>query len=96
MELTTNGIPVSLRPYFQEYTLEELETAVDAFTIIERTLARGMRDELRWLFSTYSEEQLTQWIQKVGWRRLPRRRLIFWATFFDLDNLPTKQGVWPH
>jgi hypothetical protein len=96
MELTAKGIPVSLRPYFQEYNLDDLDPAQDAFTIIERTLARGKRDELHWLFSHYGEEQLAKWVQMIGWRSLPYRRLLFWATYFDLHNLPEKSGAWPH
>ena len=46
-EMTPNGIPVSLRPFFQEYTLENLAPQTDSFTIIERTLSRGSRRELR-------------------------------------------------
>lgn len=96
MELTAKGIPISLRPYFQEYNLDDLDPAQDAFTIIERTMARGKRDELRWLFSVYGAERLAQWVQKAGWRRLPRRRLVFWVTYFELENLPQRQGIWPH
>lgn len=96
MEMTTKGIPVSLRPYFQEYNLDDLDPAQDAFTIIERTLARGNRIELHWLFSCYGEAQLADWVQDAGWRCLPRRRLLFWQTYFDLDDLPERTGVWPH
>ena len=96
MEMTAKGIPVSLRPYFQEYNLDDLDPAQDAFTVIERTLGRGNRDELRWLFSHYGEERLATWLQTVGWRSLPRRRLLFWQTYFDLDNLPERAGIWPH
>ncbi len=96
MELTAKGIPVSLRPYFQEYTLEELDTAVDAFTIIERTLAHGSIDELRWLFQKYGREQLKEWVMKAGWRILPRRKLTLWTVYFDLENLPKRKNIWPH
>lgn len=96
METTEKGIPVSLRPYFQEYNLDDLDPAQDAFTIIERTMARGNRNELRWLFSCYGEDQLVSWLQTVGWRSLPRRRLLFWQAYFDLDNLPERTGIWSH
>ena len=37
LPLTANGIPISLRPCFQEYTLEKLDPGRDAFTVIGRT-----------------------------------------------------------
>ena len=46
LPLTPNGIPISLRPCFQEYTLEKLDPERDAFTVIERTLARGDRQHV--------------------------------------------------
>jgi hypothetical protein len=96
MELTAKGIPRALQFAFQEYDIEKLDPHEHAFTVIERTLAFGNREELRWLFSRYGAQQLTAWVQEWGWRLLPRRRLVFWSIFFVLDNLPRRQGVWPH
>lgn len=96
MLLTPGGLPVSLRPTFQEYVLENLDLNRDAFTIIERTLAYGQRDELRWLFSVYGADKLAAWVQQSGWRLLPRRRLLFWGAYFSLENLPQRKGAWPH
>jgi len=60
LELTPAGIPVSLRPFFQEYVLENLEPERSAFTVIERTLAWGRLPELRWLFARYEPERLAE------------------------------------
>ena len=65
-ELTPNGIPVSLRLFFQEYTLENLAPQTDSFTIIERTLSRGNRRELRWLFRLYPREQIAEMVAIRG------------------------------
>jgi len=94
--LTANGIPVSLRPAFQEYDLEDIKPDKDAFTIIERTLAYGRRAELRWLFNRYGAERLRHWLQQSGGHSLPRRRRLFWAAYFNLDNLPQRKSIWPH
>lgn len=51
LEFTEKGIPCSLAPAFQEYDIEKLDPAQDAFTIIERTLKWGDRRECRWLLS---------------------------------------------
>lgn len=96
MELTPNGIPRSLQFAFQEYDLEKLNPDEHAFTIIERTLAYGSRAELRWLFAQYGSARLASWVAEVGWRLLPRRRCGFWASYFGLQNLPQRKGIWPY
>lgn len=96
MELTTTGMPRSLQFAFQEYDLEKLDLDQHAFTIIERTLAYGNRAEARWLFAQYGRERLAAWLREAGWRRLSRRRLTFWVSYFDLGQLPKRKGVWPH
>ena len=50
LPLTSHGLPLSLQPFFQDYTLEDIDPEADAFTVIERTLAWGDRQELAWLF----------------------------------------------
>ena len=96
MEFTEKGIPLSLKPAFQEYDIHQLDPERDAFTVIERTLARGKRDEVRWLFGLFGPERLMEWVQTYGWRILPRRRLSFWANYFDLSSLPQRKNAWPH
>ncbi|MCP5095478.1 MAG: hypothetical protein GY943_07995 [Chloroflexi bacterium] len=96
MELTTNGIPLSLKPAFQEYKLDVLHPETDAFTVIERTMALGHREEIRWLFQTYGREKLESWVKGYGWRLLSRRRCQFWQTYFNLPDLPKRNGVWQH
>lgn len=96
MELTEKGIPLSLKSAFQEYDIHQLDLERDAFTIIERTLARGKRDEVRWLFICFGAERLAEWIKSYGWRVLPRRRLSFWANYFGLSSLPQRKSIWPH
>ena len=96
MEFTTRGIPRDLQFAFQEYDIEKLDPQQHAFTVIERTLAWGSREELRWLFGCYGAQRLAAWVRKWGWRLLPRRRLIFWSAYFGFENLPKRQGIWPH
>ncbi len=51
-------IPRTLAPFFQEYTFDKLDAERDAELVIERTLAWGNREELRWLFDCYGREQV--------------------------------------
>src|SRR3990172_2671233 len=86
LPLTSRGIPISLRPFFQEYTLEDLDPARDEYTIIERTLAWGNIPELRWLFETMGEARVREWVRNYGWRGLPRRRLKLWLCVLDIQD----------
>ena len=96
LERTPAGIPLSLRPFFQEYVLEDLDLERSAFTVIERTLAWGAAAELRWLFGTYGAARLAEWVRQAGWRCLPRRRLKYWISFFDLSDYRRGERIWPH
>jgi hypothetical protein len=79
-------IPLSLAPFFQEYDLAIMNTKTDSFTIIERTLQFGNREELRWLFTTYSREQITGWVRHFGKDRLPQPHLRFWQIILEIDT----------
>lgn len=96
MDFTQTGIPGSLQFAFQEYDLEQLNLNDHAFTIIERTLAYGNREEVRWLFTHYGAKHLANWLRQGGWRTLPQRRLNLWAIYFDISPLPQRSGAWPY
>ena len=95
-ERTPAGIPVSLRSFFQEYVLEDLDPERSAFTIVERTLARGDVPELRWLFAHYGPQRLAEWVRQAGWRCLPRRRLKYWLCYFEMTDHDRGERIWPH
>jgi len=96
LEMTAAGIPLSLRPFFQEYNLEDLDPERSAFTVIERTLAWGDWLELRWLFVRYGAQRLAEWVRQAGWRCLPKRRFTFWTWFFDLRDCAQGERIWQH
>ena len=96
LQLTPAGVPVTLRPFFQEYVLEDLDPERSVFTIIERTMAWGDLPELHWLFAHYGTERLAEWVRQAGWRCLPRRRLVFWLHFFGLTDYRRGERIWPH
>ena len=79
------NVPVTLAPFFQEYDFASLNPQRDAGTIIERALRFGSRLEIRWLFSTYSRAQITDWVRTWGKYALPEPHLAFWRLILDLD-----------
>ena len=95
--LAPKGIPVGLRPCFQEYTLEQLDPERDAFTIIERTLALGCPPEIQWLFARYGWERVHEWVRQTGSGRLYRRRFRLWVNYLGIrDYRQRRRGAWPY
>lgn len=97
-ELTPNGLPVSLRPFFQDHQLEGVDLKKDAFTVIERTLSWGNRNELRWLFALYSRAQIAEMVSYSGWWLIPRRRFFYWLNVLSIAEYRKSdyQRIWPH
>lgn len=98
LPLTSHGLPLSLQPFFQDYTLEDIDPEADAFTVIERTLAWGDRQELAWLFRRYSREQVAAMVGEAGWWRLPRPRFYYWLNVLKITEYRRSdyQRLWPH
>jgi len=81
--MENNSIPLSLAPFFPEYSLGSLDLEHAAATIIERTLQFGNRDEIGWLFSVYSIERIATWVNDWGRLALPEPHLTFWKLVLD-------------
>lgn len=79
-------IPLTLAPFFQEYDIAKLNPQVDSHTIIERILQFGNRTELRWLFKTYSQEQITDWVKKYANDKLPQPHCAFWKIILEVEE----------
>ncbi len=79
-------IPPTLAQFFQEYTFERLDAEQHAELVIERTLAWGNREELRWLFARYGRDRVAEWVRRKGWGYLPKRRTKYpYARDFELQ-----------
>ncbi len=79
-------IPSSLSPFFQEYNFSKLNPVKDSYTIIERVLQFGNRSEIRWLFSTYSQEEVKKWVKHFGKERLPQPHRTFWQIILEVTE----------
>lgn len=97
LKLTANGIPLSLRPAFQEYDIESLHPLEDSFTVIERTMSFGNRDEIQWLFNIFGKKTLSKWFSEYGRKMLPNRRYLLWENYFRFPVQEKKSNkIWPH
>ncbi|KXK15833.1 MAG: hypothetical protein UZ14_CFX002000270 [Chloroflexi bacterium OLB14] len=81
-----SAIPISLKPFFQEYDINKLSAEKDAHTIIERVLQFGNRQEIKWLFSTYASKSIIEWINQFGEDKLPQPHLNFWQIVLDIKD----------
>jgi hypothetical protein len=79
-------IPLTLAPFFQEYDLAKMNPQTDSHTIIERVLQFGNRAEVRWMFTTYSQGQITEWVRKFGNEKLPQPHRAFWKIVLDVEE----------
>ncbi len=77
-------IPLSLRPFFQEYDFSKLSSVKDSFTIIERVLQFGNQAEIRWLFTTYPQDEVKKWVKRFGKDRLPQPHRAFWEVILEI------------
>ena len=72
------AIPLTLAPFFQEYDLAQSDLERSQFTIIERVLQFGDRQEIRWLFSVYPRQVISAWVSRWGDEVLPEPHRTFW------------------
>jgi hypothetical protein len=92
-----NRVPEALAPLFQEYRLQELSLQADRDLVIERVLAYGNREEVRWLLRRYGRAAVVDWLAERA-PRLPKRRHALWCVIFDVPVAkPTRTtGIWRH
>ncbi|HET7090583.1 MAG TPA: hypothetical protein VFL17_18275 [Anaerolineae bacterium] len=99
-ELSAGGIPVSLKPFFQEYDFGKLDADQHQDLVIERTLGYGDQREVRWLFARYGRKLIVEWVRQRGAARLPRRRFNCWQALLSITEFEHpqywRQSVWPY
>ena len=92
-----NAIPETARLFFQEYAFERLDPQRDGDLVIERLLAYGNREKVRWLLEHYGHWRVRSWLSESGARRLPRRRYRLWCVLLDVtENLHEPTPIWPY
>jgi hypothetical protein len=100
LPLSEGGIPLSLKPVFQEYDFDRLDAERNRDLVIERTLNYGDRREARWLFERYGTGTVAEWIRQRGATLLTRRRFNCWQSLLDIRDFRRprywRQTAWPH
>ena len=81
-----NSIPSSLARLFHEYDFARMDVRQHANIIIERTLEMGTWEELRWLFHHYGIQQITEYLQQFGNRRLSKMTFNYWIKLLQIKE----------
>ena len=79
-------LPSNLNWLFPEYSLQEMDIGSFKSVIIERVLERGSWEQVRWLFKTYGERVVTEWVQKHGFRLLSSRSFALWRLALGIGD----------
>ena len=79
-------IPGSLKPLFQEYSLEDINLRRDANLVIQRTLEYGTWDEIRWLFQVYSRRRIQRFLREHGERWLKPVTFNYWRKLLRIRH----------
>lgn len=79
-------LPEALRPLFWEHDFDAVDWREDRDLIIERILAAGPWEAVRWLWRQVGDEGLRGWLRQRRGRPLNRRQLRFWQLVLDLPG----------
>jgi hypothetical protein len=77
-------IPAYLERYFWDVSPASLDVKSDSHFIIKRILDRGDTEDIRWLLSTYTGEEIRNVV--TGTKDLARATGNFWADILGVDK----------
>ena len=71
-------LPADTAWLFPEYAFATMDLELYRSVIIERVLERGTWAQVSWLFATYGEADVAEWVRQHGFRLLSRRAFALW------------------
>ncbi len=80
--MTMNSIPQSLQSVLWSKDIKTLNLDHDAPYIVHQTLSHGTIDDIRWLFSIYPKEKITEIFVKNPYKDYRKARFLFIIKFF--------------
>lgn len=86
LQLKQPDIPPDMAWLFPEYAFGAMGVQTHSGVIIERVLERGSWEQLRWLFSTYGEASVADWVGKHGFRLLSKRSFALWRLVLNVET----------
>jgi hypothetical protein len=86
MEKSVFNLYSSMKWLFPEYDFQTIDVENHKWVIIERVLEKGSWDEARWLFDTYGEQLVAEWVREHGFRQLSRRSFALWRLTLGIGD----------
>ena len=86
-------LPEALRPLFWDVDFSALDWDTDRDLIVRRILQAGNWQALRWLRSTWGDENLQRWLTDHHGARLSPRQLRYWELVLELPGIQVDQWV---
>jgi len=77
------SLPESPAWLFPEYEFGNMNPRTHRYVIMECILERGTWSEVNWLFDTYGERDVRDWVRQWGFRALTRRSFALWQLVLD-------------
>jgi hypothetical protein len=87
------NLPPDLEWMFPEYDFAEVGLSSHQGVIIERVLEKGAWEQVRWLFKSYSEEKVADWVRKHGYRMLSKRSFALRKLALDIKEIEVPEWV---
>ena len=84
LESTPARLPDRMRPFFQEYDLEDIQITRDADLIIQRLLDEGDWEDARWLFQQYGKVRVRRFLIERGERWLQPVVFNYWRKLLGI------------
>lgn len=78
-EFQQGGVPPALKPFFWDVRISDLSVDHHQEFILGRLLEEGDPRALRWLFRSYSRDQIFDFLSKRGTELLSKRSWHFWT-----------------
>ena len=85
-EMKQPVMPSDMVWLFPEYTFAGMDIQTHRGVIIERVLERGSWEQLRWLFATYGEATVADWVARHGFRLLSKRSFALWRLVLNVEH----------
>lgn len=85
-ELSQAVLPADTAWLFPEYAFSTMDVQSCRGVIIERVLERGSWQQASWLFATYGETDVAQWVSRHGFRLLSKRSFALWRLTLDIET----------
>ena len=79
-------LPEDTKWLFPEYSFATIDPERHAGVIMERILERGSWEQTRWLFATYGEKRVAEWVRQHGFRLLSKRSFALWRLALDVKE----------